>query len=110
MEIAFDTQRIRSFCESGGLATEEWGAEVAQALKHRLADLRAATSVKDLVVGQPRVLDGEADRKYMYLDLCNGYRMVFSANHPTPPMTDSGNLDWAKVSRVKISRIERIDD
>ena len=82
----------------------ELGTRVAEFLKRRLADLRAATSVDDLVAGRPRALEGTD--QLMVVDLCDGHRMVFCANHPKNPMTESGELDWARVSRVKILRIE----
>ena len=77
------------------------GADIAEALKHRLADLRAATSIRDLVVGKPRTLDiGHVN--CLVIDLCEGNRMVLQANHPENPLTDSGELDWDKVSRIKV--------
>lgn len=78
---------------------------MAEILKHRLADLRAATSVKDLVAGQPRELDG-ADRHHMAIELCDGLRLIFCANHSINPITETGDVDWSRVSRIKILRIE----
>lgn len=104
LELAFDTELLRTTGESETHAKRELGARVAETLKHRLADLRAATSVKDLVAGGPRELHGSGD--LMAVDLCDGYRIVFCANHPNDPMTGTGGLDWARVSRIKIMRIE----
>ena len=78
---------------------------VANILQHRLADLRAATATKDLVAGKPRLLDGMGGQD-MAVDLCNGHRIIFTANHPENPQSETGNVDWAKVSRIKILRIE----
>lgn len=86
-------------------AKRQLGAKVAEILKHRLADLRAATSPKDLVASLPRELDS-GDSQHMAVDLCDGYRIVFSANHSNNPRTETGDLDWARVSRIKILRIE----
>lgn len=83
----------------------ELGTRVAEVLKRRLADIRAATSGEDLVAGRPRELEGTD--QHMVVDLCDGRRIVFCANHPKNPMTKSGDLDWARVSRVKILRIEK---
>jgi hypothetical protein len=79
---------------------------VAEILKRRLADLRAAASIEDLVAGQPRELDG-SHGQHMVVDLRDGCRVIFCANHPKNPTTENGDLDWAKVSRVRILRIER---
>lgn len=81
---------------------------MAEILKRRLADLRAATSIEDLLAGQPRELDG-SDGQHMVIDLRDGYRIIFCANHPKNPITENGDLDWAKVSRVKILQIESAD-
>ncbi len=109
MELAFDTKSLRTTCESEAHARRELGAKVAEILKHRLADLRAATSAKDLVAGRPRELAG-ADHQHMAVDLCDSHRIVFSANHPNNPTTETGDLDWARVSRIKLLRIERGHD
>ncbi len=106
MEIAFETQSLRQLCESETKAQRDLGVRIANDLKRRLADLRAATSVKDLVAGQPRELDGTRSR-YFAVDLCEGYHIVFCANHTTVPELESGGVDWSRVSRVKILEIER---
>jgi len=105
LELAFDSRPLRSICESEAEAQHELGSSVAEMLKHRLADLCAATSINDLVAGQPRVLDG-AVLQHMVVDLSAGYLMIFCANHPNNPLTESGKIDWPKVSRIKILRIE----
>lgn len=105
LELAFDTKSLRNICENQAQAKHALGSQVAEFLKHRLADLRAAASPRDLVAGHPRELTG-ADRQNMAVDLREGYRIVFTANHNKNPMTDTGHLDWSRVSRVKILRIE----
>ncbi len=109
MEIAFDTKHLRTICESEVQANHELGSEVAEILKHRLADLRAATSIKDLVAGRPRKLD-DVNRQYMIINLRDGYGLVYCANHLKNPKTETGDLDWERVSRVKILRIGKSDD
>jgi len=105
LEVAFDSRALRTICENEHQATLELGSTVAQILKHRLADLRAALSVTDLLVGRPRLLDGTASR-LMVVDLIDGYRLVFTANHTKNPKTEAGDLDWGRISRVKVLRIE----
>jgi toxin HigB-1 len=107
--FAFDTKSLRTICENESQAKLKVGVRVAKLLKHRLADLRAATSVKDLVAGQPHVVEG-TDGYNMALELCDGFRIFFTANHTQNPITKSGNLDWTKVSRIKILRIDNDHD
>ena len=104
MEIAFESRELREICEHEAEAKAKLGDPVAAALKSRLADLDAAMSPSDLVAGRPRI--GE-DKETMVIDLCQGYRIVFAANHPNNPLSERGEVDWRKVSRVRILRIER---
>jgi len=103
LELAFDSKALRTICESEGQAKLELGVTVAESLKHRLADLVAATSTNDLLAGRPRVC---ANGRDMVLDLCNGHVIVFTANHVNNPMTETNIVDWARVTRIKILRIE----
>lgn len=105
LQLAFESKPLRTICESADHARVDLGETVAETLKHRLADLLAATSVRDIVAGRPRVLPGSAG-KDMAVDLCDGRRLVFTANHPSNPMTKDNNLDWGRVSRIRILRIE----
>jgi len=109
LELAFETKLLRAICESEAHAKHDLGAQVAEVLKHRLADLRAASSPKDLVAGNPRELGGSGSQRQMVVDVCDGHRIVLCANHPKNPMTTGGDLDWSRVSRVKILRIDKDD-
>lgn len=106
MDLAFISKELRTTCESASTARLELGVIASDALKHRLADLRAATSTLDLIVGRPHFLEGTVE--HMVVDLADGYQMVFCANHPQNPTKEGGKLDWQKISRVKILRIEKI--
>lgn len=105
LELAFAEKPLRQLCENEVIAKRKLGVTVAGKLKRRLADLRAASSVKDLVVGRPRELEG-VYQSQMAVDLCDGYRIVFCANHNTVALLESGAINWAMVSRIKILRIE----
>jgi hypothetical protein len=109
LELAFNTKPLRTLCESEFQAKSDLGERVAEILKHRLADLRAATSTKDLIAGRPLELDG-ADRQLMAIDLCDNHRIVFCANHTRNPTNETDDLDWPRISRIKILRIERSHD
>ncbi len=103
LELAFDSQALRAVCESEAHANLKLGAKVTEVLRRRLADMRAAVYAKDLLAGRPRV---GPDGKHMVIDLCDGYRIVFQANHVKNPVKDSNDIDWARVTRIKILRIE----
>lgn len=71
----------------------------------RLADIRAASNVTDLVAGRPHESEGGRLPNYA-INLADGYRMVLCANHNEVPLTKSRRTDWSKVSRVRIHKIE----
>ncbi len=110
LDLAFDSKLLRSICENEDEAVRELGSSAAKALKHRLADLRAAVSITDLLVGHPKIVEGGKDHQRMMVDLHDGYHMFFCANHPENPVTADGKIDWQKVSRIKVLRIERNHD
>jgi hypothetical protein len=100
LELAFHSKALRAICESEAQAVDTFGAAVASALRHRLADLSAAKSTNDLPVGKPRELQSDPTR--MIIELCDGFSVMFCANHPKNPQTESGLIDWPKVNRIKI--------
>jgi len=108
LEIAFHSRPLRAVCEDEAQARRELDADVVEALKHRLADLRAAANGTDIVAGRPRFVDG-TDDECIAVDLAGKWRIVFAANHVKNPRTDTNACDWAKVTRVKIMRIENCD-
>ncbi len=107
LELAFANRSLRHICESELKAKRVLGVEVAKTLKHRLADLRAAISVKDLVAGRPRELQGSHS---IELEVGEGVRLTFCANHDKAPLLPTGQTDWSRVRRVKILRIEGHDE
>ena len=81
---------------------------MADALQHRLSDLRAAASISDLVAGNPR-MENYGDTERLVIDLSDDQEIVLAANHRENPRKGNGMLDWSAVSRVKIVRIGGID-
>ncbi len=55
MILAFETRTLRMICEDNSVASNKLGPEVASALRDRVADLRAAVTKSDLIVGNPTV-------------------------------------------------------
>ena len=103
VELAFATRELRSQCERQDLAEAEFGTMVAKTLRNRLADLRAARTLTDLIAGNPRWID--EDPKTLAVDLTAGYRMLLGVNHPALRKR-SPHLPDEIIHRVKILRIE----
>ena len=79
---------------------------MAEMLKHRVADLRAASSVLDLLAGAPRVLE-MGTRSCLVIDLCDAYQMRLDSNHPRDARRSGDGLDWSHVRRLKIIAIDK---
>lgn len=105
MLIAFDNRKIRNICEEENEALSELSEQVVIKLKSRLADLAAATSVKDIIVGNPCEIINNSRSDYK-IDLCDGYILIFAANHVNNPKMENGSIDWLKVKRIKILEIK----
>lgn len=104
MIIAFETKALRDICEDGDAAVEQLGPSLAASLQQTLADLRAAGSISELVVGDPQI--GGENGAALTVSLTDGGRLVLMANHVQPPMTVDGSVDWSRTSRVRLTRID----
>ena len=109
LELAFSTQELRSLCEAEAAAARHLGADGGAALKKRLADFRAASSVAELLelVGCHAKSVRGKDR--LAIGLGGDNVIVFCPNHVQTPRSASGSVDWTKVSRIKILRIGGLD-
>lgn len=106
MEFAFASKALRGICEDDSIARKKFGEEVSRILVKRLADLRAASSITGLPPGYPYTVQGEE----AVFELCQGYQLTIAANHPDNPVTDSGNVDWSRVHRIKVIEIASSHD
>ncbi|MCW1887516.1 hypothetical protein OKA04_22460 [Luteolibacter flavescens] len=104
MEVAFSTPKIRTLCEDPRRAVKDLGDEVADQLQHRLADLESAYKIDDLFVGGPTVIDN-GGRGRLQVHIANGTYLFAEVNHPKVPRMKSGDIDWEKVSSLKILTI-----
>lgn len=106
LELAFATKELRSICEDGARALNEYGSDVASALLDRLADLRAASHPLELPVSvSQHGTDGA--NAHLVIVLGSEYSLVVAPNHRRPPLREDGSVAWERVSRVIIIRIDK---
>jgi len=105
--IAFDSRDLRTVCLTRHAAVARYGEALASVLIDRLADLRAATSICDIIAAEPRLLPG-ALGDTMAVDLTDGSALVFCANHVDLPRSADERVDWTRVSRIRLLRIETL--
>lgn len=99
--LAFASKRLRQICEESSEADSEYGPAVAEQLRHRLADIEAASSPLDLLAGSPRFDDDGTEQSFT-VRLSGGFKVVLIPNHPKPPRDPAGKVDWKRVGRVKL--------
>lgn len=107
MNLAFSTRDLRTICEEQIAAEREFGIEIAHELRARLADMRAAENVSELVAGRPREIVLNDDRLYV-VDIAKGYRIVLRANNLRIRQQVQGKeIDWSQVDCVQIINVEK---
>lgn len=104
MEIAFFTKEIRSICETSDIADQVLGPDIGNILRRRLADIRAALSINDLVAGSP-IIENFSEEPSLIINLSNESILVLVPNHVRNPIGESGEVDWSKVTRLKVFHI-----
>jgi plasmid maintenance system killer protein len=101
--ISFNDKAIRKICEDEAEAQHVFDTEIAMKLQTRLADLAAAKSVSDIIIGNPCEIK---DTPHYKIDLSNNYILIFAANNIDIPRFDDQSIKWAEITRVKILEIK----
>lgn len=101
MTILFADRDLERLCSEEREARRRFGAEGARKLRARLADLRAATRVRDLLAGRPHPLRHDRSGQFA-VDLHGGRRLVFAPAHEPVPLDPTGAVDWTQVTTVCI--------
>lgn len=105
VQLSFQDQKIRQQCESPISARRAFGFDVARTLHTRLADLRAADSMYDVLSLGLANLHGSHPHKIL-VQLGGGFVLHAQAGTPTQPHFSSCELDWKQVTRLRILSIE----
>lgn len=101
MNIEFLSPQLQELCSSERKAVRELGQPGAKKLFARLADLRAANHVGELVAGKPHPLKYDRSGQFA-VSLEGAKRLVFRPANEPVPLNDDGSVDWKRVTRVCI--------
>ena len=101
MYIEFVSADLKELCESERQAVRELGRPCAKKLFSRLADLKAAENVGELIAGYPHPLKGDRAGQFS-VRLEGGKRLVFRPTNEPLPLDEKGSVDWKRVTRVSI--------
>jgi toxin HigB-1 len=102
LELAFETKALRDMCESEAIAKRKLGAKVADALWRRLSDFRSIDSFDELPFAK-----SNKNSNSITFDLSDDWQLVVTGGHGDNPKLASGKTDWTKVTRLKVTRIEK---
>ena len=105
MEINFETKDLRELCDDESIAAERLGVDAADYLRRRLADIRAADSIDDLIAGDPRK-GTFGNRDCVRLDLASAFELIVVPNHVPPRNDADGTTAWNRVRRVRVVALE----
>jgi len=105
LEISFINKELRSICENKDEAINRFGEGITFQIQARLSDIFAASNIDELFVGNPHKT-GEFPFMNYTIDLTKGFRLEFCANDMEKSYLENGELDWSKISRIKIVNIQ----
>ena len=104
MDIEFEDDDLAELCNNRRLADRRLGRNGARRLRSRLAELKAATVVTELVAGNPHPLTGDRFGQFS-LRLHGAHRLVFRPAHDPVPVLRDGGIDWSGVTTVIVVEI-----
>jgi hypothetical protein len=107
LDFSFENKDLRKLCEDEQAAIEKYGMEISMKLQGRIADITAATTVNDLLAGNPALLDKESNN--YKVDLSINHLLVFCSANTKVPQQSDGSINWEKVTRIKILEIQKIN-
>jgi len=91
VQLAYQDQKVRQQCESPISARRAFGLDVARTLHTRLADLRAADSVSDVLsLGLAKTNECHPNR--ILIDLGSRYTLHAQVGNRPEPRLPSGEL------------------
>lgn len=103
IEIFFRERRLQRDCEDPKLLSRRFG-QFATPLRRRLAQLRAAEVLADVVLGNPHPLRGNRAGQFA-VTITQNYRLIFELADDPLPLLDDGTVDIAQVSAIRILEV-----
>jgi plasmid maintenance system killer protein len=108
MEISYSNKKLAKLLNSQKEVLRTYGPDNGRRILARLADIAAAETLADLsTLPQTRVHEHKANNdEQISVDVKHPYRLMLVPNHSETPRKSDNGLDWSKITRVKILRID----
>ncbi|MEO5376803.1 MAG: hypothetical protein H7832_03310 [Magnetococcus sp. DMHC-6] len=101
MKIQYKNQKIEKLCNQQAVAQQTFGKPVAIKLQTRIAEIKAASRVTELIAGDPHPLKGNRLGQFS-LSFSESERVVFKPNQDPIPRHEDSSIDWSQVINIII--------
>jgi proteic killer suppression protein len=108
MEISYSNKKLAKLLNSQKEVLRAYGPDNGKRILTRLTNIAASETLADLAtLPQTRVHEHKANNdEEISVDVKHPYRLMLVSDHSETPRKPDGGLDWAKITRVKILRID----
>lgn len=100
----FGDRKVQRACEDARLCAKRFG-QLAASVQRRLVQLRAAEVLGDVAIGNPHPLSGNRSGQFA-VTISKNYRLVFEPAVDPLPLTEDGDLDLTRVTRIRILEVD----
>lgn len=101
LELRFASPELRATCERTDAAERLLDEAAARKLRSRLSDIRAASDIREVVLGRPAYLESG---RVTFL-LSSTHRLVVASAVTPIPRRSNKQIDWTKVNILEVVEI-----
>jgi len=108
MDILFKRKKLEKEFSNYKALKRRYGLEQAKKIQQRIFELQAADNL-DTLWTLPQIRAHELRGNLagqVSLDIKHPYRLLIKPDYDNPPKKEDGGLDRAKITKVKILRVE----
>ncbi len=108
MDIVFKNKKLEKLLSDEKSIIRKWGPDQAKKIKQRIFELIAAKNLETLrTLPQMRAHELSGNRAgQISLDIKHPYRLLITPDYENPPRKGDGGLDWKKITRIKVLKVE----
>lgn len=101
LDLRFASPELRAICERTTAAERLLGEVAARGLRARLSDIRAASDIRQVVLGRPSF----SPRGRVAFNLSTTHRLVLAPTVTPMPRLPNKQVDWAQVTVLEVVEI-----
>lgn len=108
MIISFKNRKFEKDLSDEKALIRRWGPEQADKIKQRMFELFAAENLETLrTLPQVRAHQLSGKRAgQISIDIKHPYRLLITPDYENPPRKEDGGLDWKKITKIKVLKVE----